>query len=193
MAELTEEQQKSFDDRLRELGMNPSQVVQELTTANGGTYVSNQPDHDSAVEPHPVTVNNVDDLKRLAGVPDADYDSGVIEKHHAPLEEWPQEKSDHAAEDLGAEDRAQLRDALVSYVYGHSDSVASYRTILNNHFFPMEAAAFAVMDVTVTSGSPLQLTANNGAYNYGIVTIEPGGQILVEADCTMTCQQMVLL
>jgi hypothetical protein len=192
--DLTPEQQQAFDDRLKELGLSPADVVASLNTGDspGPTYLSNDPSHDSAVPPQPITVDHVDDLKRLAGIPNEDYDSGAIEHHHDAPPEWPQEKNDHAPEDLEPHERDQVRQALVTHVYGHSDRVASYATVLNNHFFPMEAAAYAVANVTVTPDNPLIISGNNAAANFGTVTIEPGGQIIVETDCTVTCQQMVV-
>jgi hypothetical protein len=194
MPELTPEQRQAFDDRLRELGMDPSHVVQSLRTGDtpGPTYLSNHPDVESAIPHHPATIDNVDDLKRLAGVPDEEYEAGNLEHHHDPLEPWPEEKNEHTQEDLSPDENQQVHDALTAHVYGHSDRVASYKAVVNNNYFPMDAAAFAVLDVTVDPGHPLILTGNNQAHNYGTVTIKPGGQIIFDADATMTCQQMVL-
>lgn len=194
MSELSDEQRKNFEDRLRELGLDPSHVVQELRTGAtpGPTYLSNDPDVESELEPQPLTIDNVDDLKRLAGVPDEDYDNGVIPPHHEPLQEWPAGKNDHAPEDLSVEENDRLRRALAAHVYGHSERVESYKTVLNNQFFPMEAVAWAVLNVTVDPEHPLILKGNNQAHDFGIVTIKPGGQIIFETDATMTCQKMIL-
>jgi hypothetical protein len=193
--ELTPEQRQAFDDRLRELGLDSSHVVPALNTGDtpGPTYLSNNPAHSSAIPPQTITVNHIDDLKRLAGIPDADYESGAMEHHLQPPPEWPAEKNTHALEDLDPTERGHLRDALAAYVYGDSSRVSSYTTALNNNFFPLQAGAFAVQNVTVASGSPLILAGNNVAYNFGIVTIDPGAHIIVEADCTVTCQQMINL
>jgi hypothetical protein len=194
MPELTPEQQQAFDDRLRELGMDPSHVVPSLRTGDtpGPTYLSNHPERESEIPPHPVTIDNVDDLKRLAGVPDEEYDEGRLLHHHDELDPWPQDKNEHAPEDLAPHENQQVRDALTAHVYGHSDRVTSYKAVLNNQFFPMEAVAFAVLDVTVDPDHPLVLTGNNQAYNFGTVTIKSGGQIIFDSDATMTCQSMVL-
>jgi hypothetical protein len=194
MAELSPEHRKNFEDRLRELGMDPSHVVPELRTSAtpGPTYLSNDPDFESALEPQPLTIDNVDDLKRIAGVPDEEYENGAITPHHEPLQEWPAGKNDHGREDLSVEENAQIRQALITHVYGHSERVASYKTVLNNQFFPMQAAVWAVLDVTVDPGHPLILKGNNHGYDFGTVTIKPGGQIIFETDATMTCQKMIL-
>jgi hypothetical protein len=194
MPELTSEQQQAFDDRLRELGMDQSHVVPSLRTSEtpGPTYLSNHPEQESEIAAHAVTIDNVDDLKRLAGVPDEEYEAGRMEHHHDELEEWPQHKNDLAAQDLAPEENHQLRQALAAHVFGHSERVASYTAALNNQFFPMEAVAWAVLDVTVDPEHPLILKGNNQAYNFGTVTIKRGGQIVFDSDATMTCQVMVL-
>jgi hypothetical protein len=194
MPELSDEQRKNFEDRLRELGLDPSHVVQELKTGDtpGPTYLSNHPDFESELEPQTLTIDNVDDLKRLAGVPDEDYENGLMTPHHEPLEEWPSDKNAHAREDLSVEENAQIRQALIHHVYGHSEKVASYRDVINNQLFPMEAVAWAVLDVTVDPEHPLVLKGNNHAYDFGTVTIKKGGQIIFETDAAMTCQKMIL-
>ncbi|HWF52537.1 MAG TPA: hypothetical protein VG294_17985 [Solirubrobacteraceae bacterium] len=193
-SELSAEHRKNFEERLRELGMDPSHVVPELRTGDtpGPTYLSNHPDFESAVPPRPLSVDTVDDLKRLAGVADADYDAGLVPTHRESPPPWSEARNSHAREDLSVEENAQIRQALIAHVYGHSETVASYKAVLNSHFFPMEAAVFAVLDVTVDPGHPLVLKGNNHAYDFGTVTIKPGGQIIIEADATMTCQLMVL-
>jgi hypothetical protein len=194
MPELSDEQRKNFEDRLRELGMDPSHVVPELRTdaTPGPTYLSNDPDFESEIEPQTLTIEDVDHLKKVAGIPDEEYDNGEIPHHHEPLEEWPAGKNEHAPADLSPEENDRVRDALIHHVYGHSEKVASYREVLNNHFFPMEAAVWAVLDVTVYPGHPLILKGNNQGHDFGIVTIKPGGQIIFESDATMTCQKMVM-
>src|SRR5918999_2944495 len=96
MPELTPEQQQAFDDRLRELGMDPSHVVPSLRTGDtpAPTSLPTPPEQESEIPPHPLTIDNVDDLKRLAGVPDEEYDSGNLEHHHDELQDWPQEKNE---------------------------------------------------------------------------------------------------
>lgn len=192
--ELTPEQQQAFEDRLKELGLDPSQVVDSLNTGdtNDPTYLSNDPAHDSAVPPQTLTIDAVDDLKRLAGISDADYDAGNMAHHLEAPPEWPQEKNDHALEDLEPEERTILRKALTAYVYGDSSRVSSYATVLNNTFFPMEAGIYAVQDVTVTAEKPLIVSGNNAGCDFGTVTVEPGGQIIFETDATVTIQKLVL-
>jgi hypothetical protein len=191
---LTPAQQQAFEDRLKELGIDSSHVVASLNTGDtpGPTYLSNDPAHDSAIEPQALTINNVDDLKRLGGIADSEYDSGQMDHHQPVPPEWPQEKNEHALADLEPHERANLRQAFTSYVYGHSARVASYATAINNNFFPLDAAVYAVLDVTVTPQQPLIISGNNAGANFGTVTIEPGGQIIVETDATLTCQQMVM-
>ena len=193
MPDLTPEQQQNFDDRLREMGMDSSHVVPSLRTGDtpGPTYLCNHPDYDTEIAQRSLTVDNVQDLKRLAGLPDEES-AGTMDHLHEGIEPWPQHKNEHTPQDLSPEENQQVHDAFTAHVFGNSERVASYETVVNNHYFPMEAATFAVLDVTVDAGHPLILTGNNQAHNYGTVTIKPGGRIIFGSDATMTCQQMVV-
>lgn len=189
---LSEDQGQRFNERLRQLGMNPGQVVDVLRTGDreGPTVLSHRAE-ESAVPPVWLQVDNVDTLKQLAGIPDEDYENERIPHHHEDLPPWPQEKNEHRPEDLSAQENEQVRKALIVHVYGHSPRVESYRTVVNNHYLPLNAAVFAAEDVVVDPDHPLVLKANNGGYNFGTVTIKPGGQIICEGDTRMTCQLMV--
>lgn len=190
---LTEEQQRNFDNRLKELGLNQSHVVAELRTGAtpGPTYLSSHPDFESAIPPQILTFNSLDDVKRLGGIPDEQYDNALMEEHYELPPAWPEEKNDLASEELQAEENRNIRQAFIAYVYGHSDRVKSYKNIIEKHFFPMEVAAFAVLDVVVDPDHPLILKGPNQTYNFGTVTIKPGGQIICEADVNMVVQNMV--
>jgi hypothetical protein len=190
---LTEEQQKKFEKRLKELGLNPSHVVPELRTGAtpGPTYLSNNPDIESAIPPQILTFTSLDEVKRLGGIPNGDYTSGRIEEHHKALPPWPEVKNNLMPEDLTAEENRNIAGALLRYVYGNSEKFKSYKTIIEKHVFPLEIAAFAVENVIVDPEHPLILTGSIHTYVFGIVTIKPGGQIICEVDADMTCQKMI--
>lgn len=193
---LTDEEQENFELRLKELGMDLSQVVAELVTGatSGPTILSEVPEHTSAIPAHILTFDSVDEIKRLCGNSDEQFERGLMQAHHALLPEWPKEKDNHLPQDLEAQENHNLRQALIAFVYGHSDRVKSYKTIIEKHYFPMMVGAFAIQDVTVSAGHPLILTGNNQTYNFGTVTIEPGGQIINQGvNVAIVAQKMVVL
>lgn len=63
---------------------------------------------------------------------------------------------------------------------------------IEKHYFPLKVGAFAIQNVTVSAGHPLILDGSNQVYNFGVVTIEAGGEIHITADhVTMTCQKII--
>ncbi len=191
MSNLTAEQQQNFNDRLKELGMNPSQVIDKLNTADGPIVFSHDP-KESTITPHLFNVNSVEDVKRLAGNSDQDYDNGVIEHHHQKLPEWDAKKNDLLPEDLEPEDNNNIRQAHIAYVYGDSKRVKSYKQIIEKHNYPMQVAAFAANNIEATAAnSPVLIKADNGAANIGTLTIYEGGSISFAGDTVVTIQNMV--
>jgi hypothetical protein len=190
---LTPEQKKNFENRLQELGFNRSNVVTEIRTGAGPgpTYLSSHPDYPSAVAPQMLTIPTLAALRQLGGVPDQRYLSGQMDDHPAIPPEWPQEKNDLSVKELSPEENYNIRQAFIVHIYGKSDNAKSYETILQKNYFPIEVAAFAAEDVVVDPDHPLILIGPTQVYNFGVVTIKPGGQIRCEADVEMTVQRMV--
>ena len=192
LSDLTPEQQKAFQDRLKELRMDPAKVLKKITpeTHKGPVVLSADPKK-SSVPPHMVTVTSLDEVKRLAGNADEDYEKGVMEHHHADLPEWSASMNDKDPSELKPEENRRIEAAEHGYLYGHSKRFASYKTIIEKHKYPAEFAVFAAEDVCVdASNSPFKITAESG-HNYGTFTICEGGSIEFEANVSMTVQKFV--
>jgi hypothetical protein len=166
LSDLPLEMQQAFWDRLKELRMDPSQVLPKITpeTHNGPVVFSSDPKA-SSVTPHLVVVNSLDEVKRLAGNADADYDSGLMQEHHPIQPAWDAAKNGHDASELSAEENGRINAAEMAYIYGHSKHHESYK-------------------------SPFIVTAESG-HNYGTITICEGGSIQFEANAVWTVQRMV--
>jgi hypothetical protein len=190
---LTDEQKKNFEKRLKELGLNASDVVEELKTGAtpGPTYLSTHPDFASAIPPRKLTFNNLNELKQIGGIPDELYQNGAIEEHHDIPPPWSEGKNHLMPDDLSHEDNQNIRQAFMVQMYGPSHKVSSYEKIINMHHFPLEVGAFAVQEVLVDADHPLILKGPQHAYNFGVVTIKKGGQIKCEAHVDMTVQKMI--
>jgi hypothetical protein len=190
---LNDEQKKNFEKRLQELGLNSSHVVKELKTGAtpGPTYLSTHPDVESAIPPQKLTFKSLSELKQIGGIPDDHYQLGAIEEHHDLPPSWPEEKDHLTPDDLSPEENQNIRQAFMVQMYGPSHKVKSYEQIINKHHFPLEVGAFAVQEVVVDADHPLILKGPQHAYNFGVVTIKPGGQIQCEAHVDMTVQKMI--
>jgi hypothetical protein len=191
LSDLSPEQQQAFNDRLKELGMGPSQVVPSISpkTHPGPVIFSADPEI-STIPPHVVTVNSLDEVKRIAGNPDSHYESGTLQQHHDIFEDWPTEKNEKSPSELEAHENQRIIAAEMGYIYGHSKHYESYKTIIEKHKYPARFAVFAAEDVCVDANNPLYIKSE-GAYNFGTVTICQGGSIIFEANATMTVQLMI--
>jgi len=192
LSDLSADQQQAFWDRLKELGMDPSQVVASITPQTHQGPVLLSPDETrSAVPPHFLTLASVDDVKRLAGNVDEDYANGVLENHHAEFPEWPENRVELDRRELTPEENRRLVAAEVAYVYGDSRRLKGYRAALDRHKFPVRVVAFAVEDICLdATNSPLTVTADS-LHNFGTVTICDGGWIQFDANATVTIQKLV--
>jgi len=192
LSDLSDEQQQAFYDRLKELRMDPSKVIPKITpeTHQGPIVLSADPEK-SSVPPHLVTVASLDEVKRLAGNADEDYESGLLSAHHEIQPEWPAEKNDKDPSELEASENRRINAAEMAYIYGHSKHHQSYKTIIERHKYPATFAVFAAEDLCIdASNSPYVVTAES-AHNYGTVTICEGGSIQFEANAVWTVQKMV--
>jgi hypothetical protein len=190
---LTPKQKENFEKRLQELGLPRTVVVPALRTGDtpGPTYLSSHPNYPSAVPPHMITIDSLAALRKLGGIPDEQYLRGEIEEHHEIPPPWPAEKNDLKPHELTPEENRNIRQAFVVQMYGNSERVKSYEKVIENNHLPIQVAAFAAEDVTVDPDHPLILTGPTHTYNFGVVTIKKGGQIICEADVEMTVQKMI--
>jgi len=192
LSDLSQQQQDAFHERLKELRMDPSKVLKKISpeTHQGPVIFSADPAR-SSVEPHIITLTSIDEVKRLAGNADSDFETGLLEKHHSELPEWPSELNGRATSELGAEHNRRIGAAEIGYIYGYSKDYASYKHVIDQHKFPADFAVFAAEDVCIdASNSPFLIEANSG-HNYGTMTICEGGYIQFEGNATLTVQKMV--
>jgi hypothetical protein len=190
---LTTEQKDNFEKRLQEMGFPRSRVVPKLKTGDtpGPSYLSSHPDVPSEIAPHMITVDSLAALRNLGGIADSHYLRGAIEEHHEVPSPWPKKKNHLKSHELTPEENRSIRQAFFVQMYGNSERVKSYETIIENHHFPIEIAAFAAEEVVVDADHPLILEGPTHIYNFGVVRIKKGGQIICGADVEMTVQKMI--
>lgn len=192
LSDLTPQQQAAFNDRLKELRMDPSKVIPKITPdAYKGPIVLSADTGESTIQPHIVTVTSLDEVKRLAGNPDADYDNGVLQQHHEIQPPWPATMNNKDAAELTAEQNRRINAAETAYIYGHSKHHASYKAIIERHKYPADFAVFAAEDVCLDSTNSPLIIKSESAHNYGTLTICEGGSIQFEANAVLTVQKMV--
>ncbi|WP_444944389.1 hypothetical protein ACJJIK_04890 [Microbulbifer sp. ZKSA006] len=192
---LTKEQKKRLLQGVKDKGLSEDSVAGHVETSGGECYLTDSVGKTSLIKPQYIEVENLDDLKALAGNADQDYENGTMERHlHENLPDWDMAKSSHAPEALSAEENNNIVKAMKTYVYGHSSHVKSYKDVIHKHHFPMTLMAFSAENITVKSGDTLNVTSDStpGAVaDIGKLTIEEGGSINFEVHATWTVQEFV--
>lgn len=192
LSDLSPEQQAAFRDRLALAGIDPTTVVKRIgpDTHQGPVVLSTDPD-ESAITPHLLEIQDVDQMKLLAGNRDEHYENGLMDEHHAVPDEWPDHLTALEHHEMEPEHRNAIHHAHQVYLYGNSAKVDSYRDVINKVEYPRTVAVFAAEELEVTAeNSPYHITCESG-HVYGIVTIYAGGTIAFDGDVDVNIQRLV--
>lgn len=123
------------------------------------------------IKPVYISINTVEELKELGGIPDSFYDK-VKDTHEMPKmnpEELKNAKSKHP----------DFCRALSKYVYGNSREVKDYESILNEKRFPASIAFYSGDAIDVYAGHPLEISGPV-ALSYDTVRMHEGSKIIFE-------------
>ena len=192
LTDLPQEHQEKFWTRVKELRLDPSKVIPKITPqSHPGPIVLSADPKESRVEPHIVTITSLDELKRLAGNADEDFESGRMVHSYDVQPEWPAEQNGVSVSELTAEQNRRINAAEIAYVFGHSKLHASYKTIIEQRRYPADFAVFAAEDVCIdASNSPFTIKSDS-AHAYGTMTICEGGTLKFEANATISVQKLI--
>lgn len=197
---LSEYQQASFRANVARLGLTPDSMVHEPFTTGPGAAILSSDAKQSKLAPTLIPVRNIAELKTLAGIPDEHYTSGKVSDkaiyYPPPLDEARLSLAVTAVDlcdlqrQLSAEEHEQVRCASEAYMQGRSDKVKGYEPLINALYFPSQIAAFNTDSIVVTAGNPLILSGPNPvAINAASITVEAGGQIIVETHVSIAAQK----
>ncbi|MEO9903659.1 hypothetical protein [Nisaea sp.] len=192
LSNLTSEQQEAFYVRLKQLQIDPSKVVAEISPAThqGPVIISSDPER-STIPTHNLTILNVDEIKWLAGNADECFTSGKMSEHHdlPAIDPSEIEKADPGA--LGAEQNRTLDMAMRAYIYGNSARVLHWKNAIEKHRFPTTFTVYAVQNICINaSNSPLLIESVSGG-NIGTLKVCEGGWIKATANGNLTVQKMI--
>ncbi len=187
---LSQAQKDAFNSRVKMLGFDPGSLADsDIVTGGGGCHIHGAvPEYAKNVKYK--TVSSIDEAKKLLGVPDESFKRGTSDDHlkYPPLPAYAG-KPDLTLSALTHEEETDLEDAAHAYLFGHSGKVAGWADTINRLLLPRELSLVAAQSVTVTPGNPLYI--RDPSYTFGVVTIEPGGQIIVQADSSVNVQLLV--
>ncbi|AKH64304.1 MULTISPECIES: collagen-like protein [Photorhabdus] len=157
---------------------------------DGKVIFSNDP-KTATVPPAFFTVQTIQELKKLGGVPDSEYGPGKMEPHHPLPEPF---SAARLANVTG--NHIDLCKAFRAYIYGDSALVKDYEEILNAKRFPMKVALYSGESITVTADNPLIVEDKDGygepvALVYDQIIIEPGGQIICHTNSSINANSVI--
>jgi hypothetical protein len=162
--------EERIDDLLGEFGLTRAEALKGHLKFDDKVGEINILDE---VKPRMITVKNVDDAKRFAGVPDEDYNE-ELSKYFDILPPCPGEYNKLAPGDLEPRHKQDIKRAMISYIYGNSQKVKSYKDIINKVHFPMKVPLLTGGDLTVYTGQIMNCQAN---IVYETITVYQGGQL----------------
>ncbi|WP_402718135.1 hypothetical protein [Janthinobacterium rivuli] len=200
--DLSDEQVAKFNARCAQLGVDPSKIQTSVTTAGAedGLHCGHPAANSTFPPANILKVANVAQLKALCACKDEDYVRGLESDAQV---RYPQPLSELALPPLSSHGRdvalienfmtetqkAAVVQALHAFLVGNSNKVKDYEAIINAIHFPMSLAVYAAQDITITAANPLVLDSDQiGLYNFGVVTVEPGGSIQVVTAAQMDSQ-----
>ncbi|MCH7410661.1 hypothetical protein MM239_14735 [Belliella sp. DSM 111904] len=188
---LTTEQQQNFEAFAARLGFQSGEHTSTLPMTGFKNEASSKKrvfskDPSLATTPHKlVSIGNIDALKAAIGASNHENDEHIT--YPDPLNIEPNVKK----RDLSMNQVQHLKRIAHAYIHGNSKKISeSDKTLINNTLFPTTLAAYSEPDYTVKSGEILELHEGTVA-NYGVLTVEPGGEIRVLGDASMNCQVFI--
>jgi hypothetical protein len=189
--DLTPAQKSDYEAELARLGCREHKGTVKPRSGKGPILLSSDPE-ESAILPYFIEVHSLDELKRLGGIPDEHFAKNKIKAADFGL---PQKSTINlAAQDLRELSSAEVQELVTAgraYVLGPSHAVAQYKEIFERLFMPAPVAVFSGENVIVTKDHPLVFSGPNPVVaNFGTITVEPGGQIRLQTNVTLTAQEL---
>jgi hypothetical protein len=203
MVTLTSTEAQILEARLKLYGRTLADL--EGKSHNTGLLARNEagravhfghPDGGADVPGEVRVVKDIAEMKRLGGVPDYHYTKEKLGDSHIDYPPPPPQAALAAAKQH-AGDVCRLQDALdpttladverasKAYLTGNSERVKAWEPIINALAYPLQGTVIDAGDVVVTPGNPLVINGPGPvAYNAKSITVEPGGQILVNTEVT---------
>ncbi|QXF34845.1 hypothetical protein B0X70_17990 [Photorhabdus akhurstii] len=153
--------------------------LKQLKTADfDGPVIFSNDLETATVPPAFFTVQTIQELKALNGVPDNQYSSGKMESHHPLPEPFSTERLANAPDN-----HIDLCKAFSAYIYGDSALVKDYEEMLNAKRFPMKVAFYSGDEITISKDNPLIIRDKDHSGKlvvlvYDKITIEPEGEVI---------------
>jgi hypothetical protein len=192
---LSESHQKAFAATNEKLGLGSDEATHgAVDHPKDKTVVYSTDPLLSDVPPKLITVNSIEDWKKMTGFDVGESSEDPVTHDHSDLKVQALSVSSSTAQakslnlsksDYTAEDKTMLRKAAQEYVTGGASTMKDLVPHINSALFPIEAAVFSSSDTKV---GPVSIESPDGkpvVWNYPTVEMGPAGKINVMTDFVM--------
>lgn len=183
--DLSKERQELYMMTNKRLGLSAEECTHEqIDHPEGKTIVYSSDPKESDVPPKLITVNSIEEMKKLVATTLPDKD--VKEPNESLALEKPGTVNE--VERVGA-----IFDAAKGFVYGNSEKLNKYSKTINETFFPTKVALFASTDTKVIDGNAV-IKSRNGEvvhWHYPEVVMGPNAKIIQESDFILETDELV--
>jgi hypothetical protein len=176
-----------FLKRLMVYGLDETSVLQpDLVVPQRTTMVlSTSPG--SFLQPHILSTNNLDELKKWIGIPDRRFEKSSLKstfkvpaqipkKIKTNVKAQPGERN-APAESFASEDFNAIREATLAYIWGNSSLASKFKPIVEEAFGKFQVAIWPLLTITVKRGAVLELGGGANVLCVWKIVIEEGGQV----------------
>ena len=200
---VNEELQHSWNDfcvqYAEKLGWSSHQfpnTVIDTGQKPGITWLSRDIYQPSSFKADFITVNSVEDQKKLGGIDDRFYDERKIQPHVEIPPLWDSKYNNFAATaNLGIEQQQHICMGHSAFLFGDSKAVASYHTMINMVHYPCHVAIYAGKQLIVRKGHCLvtkaQFDGEPVVLFFERILIESGAEINCRADTSIYAGELV--
>lgn len=204
LASLSESDRADYEATQKRFGLTIDDLNHKGTLSTGdygGALVLSPDPAISHVEPTFVPYNSLAELKAMIGRPDSDYTDGPFSDRHLhypePIDEDRARMLMNTLNECDFDYQAtplelgSLRKGAESYVMGNSQKLKTLEPLLNARFGTGSVAVIAADELNVGEGETVTFKPDPNdpdkilVLNFSEVTVDKGGQIIVEAQVQM--------
>lgn len=154
-----------------------------LTTASGPIIMSNPPHPQSQLASETVSAKNLDELKKLYN----EHGLAVKNGTAADVIDYPAK-----TQDLKEGQVSDLARSARSFLNDDTELTGETKDLISKLHGTVNIQTYAVEDIVVTPANPWVISGSGPVVvNVNKVTVEPGGQIQVLTDASITIAELI--
>ncbi len=169
-----------YEDTAARFGLEEAPERRESLVLGPGESLSlsTRPGVESAVVPHLLRLDDLDQLKTWIGTPDESFERGVFAiPSELPSRPWSGD-TDFDADALTEQQRADIDLAARCYLFGFSPLVDTYRDAIVRLYAPFMVAAYMIRKLRIEPGAELTVSGAPALLLFDRIDLYRGGRVL---------------